>query len=190
MRAVSLVLIAGFLSLAAASAEAASINPNPVNETRAAGAPGGALNANVTALSVSGNIAIFQLSVVTGSVTGVDIGMLLSTLTPPPAPTLVLVTGAAFEVGSGTGGTASIGGGGTQAQFDFSSVIGAGGTSQAMRVTFSSAIPTGYFGTVNFDNGYVTTKNYQVVAPEPAGLVLAGLALGALAAVRRRRASD
>ena len=188
MRAFSLVLIAGFLSLATVSAEAASINPNPVNETRAAGAPGGSLNANLSAISVTGNTAIFQLSVVTGSVTGIDIGMLLSTLTPPPAPTLVLVTGASFAGATGTGGTASLGGGGTQAQFDFSSVIGAGGSSRQLVVTFASAIPTGYFGTVNFDNGYVTTKNYQVVAPEPAGLVLAALALGGLSALRRRRA--
>ena len=174
MRAVSLVLIAGVLSLVAPSAHAALINPNPVNETRAAGAPGGSLNANLTALSIVGNVATFQLSVVTGSVTGIDVGMLLNNLASPSA--FDFVVGAAFAGATGTGGTSSLAAGGTQAQFDFTSAIGAGGSSRQLVVTFASAVPTGYFGTVNFDNGFVTTKSYQVL-PEPMALALLGLGL-------------
>jgi hypothetical protein len=185
MRAVSLVLIAGVLSLAAPSAHAALINPNPVNETRTAGAPGGSLNANLTALSIVGNVATFQLSVVTGSVTGIDVGMLLNNL---GSPTLFdFVVGAAFAGATGTGGTSSLAAGGTQAQFDFTSAIGAGGSSRQLVVTFASAVPTGYFGTVNFDNGFVTTKSYQVL-PEPMALALLGLGL-LLAGVALRRSA-
>ena len=183
MRAVSLVLIAGFLSLATATAQAASITPNPLNETRAAGAPGGSLNANLSPVSVTGNSATFQLTVVTGSITGIDIGMIMNSLSTPTI--LNLVTGASFA-GAGTGGTATIGGGGTQAQFDFSSVIPAGGSARQLVVTFASPIQVGFFGTANFDNGFVTTRSYQVVAPEPMAIVLMGLALGGLAAARRR----
>jgi len=177
MRAVCRVLCAGVLLLVAANASAALINPNPVNETRAAGSPGGSLSANVTALSIVGNIATFQLSVVTGSVTGIDIGMLLNNLSTPSV--FDFVTGASFAGATGTGGTASLGGGGTQAQFDFATVITAGGTSRQMVVTFASAVPTGYFGTVNFDNGLITTKSYQVL-PEPMALGLLALGLGVL----------
>ena len=88
MRAFSLVLIAGLLSLATVSAQAASITPNPVNETRGPADPGGSLDANLTALSVTGNTATFELSVVAGSITGIDIGMLLDNLT---VPTLSLI---------------------------------------------------------------------------------------------------
>jgi hypothetical protein len=186
MRALSRVLIAGFLSLVAVSANAASISPNPVNETRGAGSPGGSLNANLTALSITGNTATFQLSVVTGSVTGIDVGMLLNSISTPSV--FNFVTGASFA-GSGTGGTASLSAGGTQAQFDFSSVIGAGGTSRQLVVTFTSPIQVGFFGTANFDNGFATTKSFQVVAPEPTALVLMGLALGGVAAARRRTAA-
>jgi hypothetical protein len=122
MRVVSLVLIA-LLSLTAASVDAASISPNPVNETRDAGSPGGSLNANLVALSVTPGTATFQLSIVTGSVTGI--------------------------------------------------------------VTFRSAIQVGFFGTVNFDNGFITTQSYQVV-PEPRTLAFTGLALALWTAARRR----
>lgn len=183
MRALSLVLIAGFLTLATASAEAMSITPNPVTEVRSAGSPGGSLSASVSPVSISGSTAIFQVAVATGSITGIDIGMLLNDLSAPT--TFNFVTGASFA-GSGVGGTSSIGGGGSQAQFDFSTVIGAGQSSRQLVVTFASPIQADFFGSVNFDNGFVTTKTYQVTAPEPAALVLLGLALGGLAAVRRR----
>ncbi|HTO54399.1 MAG TPA: PEP-CTERM sorting domain-containing protein [Myxococcota bacterium] len=160
-----------------------SISPNPVSEVRTAGAPGGSLSANVSELSISGNVATFQLTVVTGSIVGIDIGMLLNNLGSPTV--LDLVTGASFAGTSGTGGTASLGGGGTQAQFDFTSAIGAGQSSKQLVVTFASAVPTGFFGSVNFDNGFVTTKTYQVL-PEPGVLSLFGLALAGLA---RRRAA-
>jgi len=183
MRAVSLVLIAGLSWVAAGSAEALSISPNPVSEVRGSGAPGGSLSANLSAVSLSGNTAIFQLSVVTGSITGIDIGMLMNSLTAPTA--FNFVTGASFA-GTGIGGTSSLAAGGTQAQFDFSSVIGAGQVSQQLVVTFASPIQVTWGGTANFDNGYVTTRQYNVVAPEPVTLVLMGLALGGLAAARRR----
>ena len=181
MRAVSLVLIAGFLSLATVSAEAMTISPNPVNETRSASAPGGTLNANLSAVSVSGNVATFQLSVVTGSVTGIDVGMLLNSLSAPTA--FNMATGATFA-GTGIGGTSAVVSG--VAQFDFTGVIGAGQSSRQLVVTFASPVAVSYFGSVNFDNGFITTKTYQVI-PEPMTLALAGLALGGLSALRRRR---
>ena len=182
MRTVSRVVVAGFLSLFAASAQAGLINPNPVSELRDANAPGGSLSANVMALSIVGNTATFQLSVVTGSITGIDVGMLLNNLTTPSA--FDFVTGASFAGATGTGGTSSVAAGGTQAQFDFTSAIGAGGSSRQLVVTFASAVPTGYFGTANFDNGYVTTKSYQVV-PEPMALALLALLLGGATLGRR-----
>jgi hypothetical protein len=182
MRAISRVVVAGVLSLVAASAQAGLINPNPVPEVRGSGSPGGSLSANLTALSIVGNIATFQLSVVTGSVTGIDVGMLLNSLSSPSA--FDFVSAASFAGSTGTGGTASVAAGGTQAQFDFSSAITAGGSSKQLVVTFVSAVPTSYFGTVNFDNGFVTTESYQV--PEPMALALLGLCLGGLAGLCRR----
>ncbi|HTO09754.1 MAG TPA: PEP-CTERM sorting domain-containing protein [Myxococcota bacterium] len=185
MRRISRVLVLGLFSLVAGSARAGLINPNPVSEVRGASAPGGSLSADVTALSIVGNTATFQLSVVTGSVTGVDLGMLLNSLSAPT--TYDFVSGASFAGSTGTGGTASVGGGGTQAQFDFTTPVLAGQSSKQLVVTFVSAVPTGYFGSVNFDNGFVTTKSYQV--PEPAALALLGLWLGGLSGLRRRAES-
>lgn len=184
MRAVSLLVLAAGLWLFAAPAHALSIAPNPVNETRAAGAPGGSLNANLSALSISGNTATFQLSVVTGSITGIDVSMLLNSLTTPTA--FNFVTGASFA-GAGVGGTAAIASGGSAANFDFSNVIGAGQSSRQLVVTFANPILTTWAGTANFDNGFVTSKSYTLVVPEPLSLALAGLGLAAIA-LRRRTA--
>ena len=185
MRAVSLLAVGLGVWLLAAPAHALSITPNPVNETRGAGASGGSLNANLSALSVSGNTAVFQLSVVTGSITGIDVSMLLNSIAAPSA--FNFVTGAAFA-GSGIGGTAAVAAGGGAANFDFSSVIGAGQSSRQLVVTFANPILATWQGTANFDNGFITSKQYTVTAPEPASVALAGLALGALAAARRRSA--
>ena len=185
MRAVSLVAIAAGIWLFAAPAHALSITPNPVNETRSAGAPGGSLNANLSELSISGNTLTFQLSVVTGSITGIDVSMLLNNLAAPSA--FNFVTGASFA-GSGVGGTAAVAAGGSAANFDFSSAIGAGQSSRQLVVTFASPILVTWAGTANFDNGFVTSKSYTVVAPEPASFALAGLGLAALATLRRRTA--
>jgi len=182
MRIISRAVVAGLLSLVAGSAQALSITPNPVSEVRGSGASGGSLSANLTEVSIVGNVITFQLSVVTGSVTGIDVGMLLNSISSPSA--FDFVTGASFAGSTGTGGTASVGGGGSQAQFDFTSAIPAGGSSKQLVVTYASAVPTGYFGSVNFDNGFVTTKTFQV--PEPAALALLGLCLGGLAGLRRR----
>jgi hypothetical protein len=182
MRIMSSLIVAGVLSAVAAPAQALSINPNPVSEVRGSSSPGGSLSANLTALSIVGNAATFQLSVVTGSVTTIDVGMLLNNLSSPSA--FDFVTGASFAGSSGTGGTASFTT--SQAVFTFSSAIGAGGTSRQLVVTFASAVPTGYFGSVNFDNGFVTTKTYQV--PEPLALAFLGLCLGGLGGLRRRAA--
>src|SRR5262245_48938605 len=164
MRAVSVLAVAAAICLFAAPAHALSISPNPVNETRGAGASGGSLNANLTALSIVGNTATFQLSVVTGSITGIDISMLLNSIAAPSA--FNFVTGASFA-GSGIGGTSSFTT--SQASFDFSSVIGAGQSSRQLVVTFTSPILATWQGTANFDNGFITTKQYTVVAPEPLG---------------------
>ena len=182
MRAVSFFAVAVGVWLSAAPAHALSIAPNPVNETRAAGAPGGSLDANLSALSITGNTATFQLSVVTGSITGIDVSMLLNSLTTPTA--FNIVTGASFA-GSGIGGTSAISAGGGAAQFDFSSVIGAGQSSRQLVVTFANPILATWQGTATFDNGFATSKSYTVVAPEPASLVLACLGLAALATRRR-----
>jgi hypothetical protein len=186
MRAVSLVLITGLLWGAAGSAQALSITPNPLSEVRGSGAPGGSLSASLSPVNITGNTATFQLSVVTGSITGIDIGMLMNSLTAPTS--FNFVTGASFA-GAGTGGTSSIASGGTQAQFDFSSAIGAGGSSRQLVVTFASPIQVTWGGTANFDNGFVTTRQYNVVAPEPVTLALMGLGLGGLALSRRRIAA-
>jgi PEP-CTERM motif-containing protein len=182
MRAISRLFVAGVLSLVAASAQATLINPNPVSEVRGSGSPGGSLSADVTALSIVGNTATFQLSVVTGSVTAIDLGMLLNNISSPTA--FDFVTGASFAGSTGTGGTTSIAGGGTQANFVFTSAVAAGGSSKQLVVTFASPVPTGYFGSVIFDNGFATTKTYQV--PEPYVLALLGICLGGLAGLRRR----
>ena len=182
MRAVSAALCACLVWAVAVTAGATSISPNPVTEVRGSGASGGSLSASLSAVSVSGNQATFQLSVSTGSITGIDVGMLLNSLSAPSA--FDFVTGASFATGAGTGGTATVGGGGTQAQFDFSSAIGVGGTARKLVVTFASPIPVGYFGSVNFDNGFVTTKTYAVV-PEPFALTLVGVGLAAAALARR-----
>ena len=184
MRAVSLLALAAGLWLFASPAHALSINPNPLNETRAAGAPGGSLDANLSALSVVGNTATFQLSVVTGSITGIDISMLLNSLTTPTA--FNFVTGASFA-GAGIGGTSAVASGGSAANFDFSSVIGAGQSSRQLVVTFASPIQTTWAGTANFDNGFVTSKSYSVVVPEPLSTALLGLGIAAIA-LRRRTA--
>jgi len=180
MRAVSLLALATGFWLIAAPAHALSITPNPINETRAAGAPGGSLNANLSALSVSGNTATFQLSVVTGSITGIDVSMLLNSLTTPSA--FNFVTGASFA-GAGIGGTSSFTS--SQAAFDFSTPIGAGQSSRQLLVTFTATVQPTWAGTVNFDNGFATSKSYTVVVPEPLGLALAGLGLAALGLRRR-----
>ena len=186
MRAVSLLALAAGIWLFASPAHALSITPNPVNETRGAGASGGSLNANLTEFSISGNTATFQLSVVTGSITGIDISMLLNSLS---APTIFnFVTGASFA-GAGIGGTSGVAAGGTAANFDFSSVIGAGQSSRQLVVTFANPIVATRVGNVTFDNGFATTKSYTVLAPEPASLALAGLGLAAIAVLRRRTAS-
>jgi hypothetical protein len=176
MRAVSLLALAAGLWLFAAPAHALSITPNPVNETRAPGAPGGSLDANLSALSVVGNTATFQLSVVTGSITGIDVSMLLNSLTTPTA--FNFVTGASFA-GAGIGGTSSFTT--SQASFDFSSVIGAGQSSRQLVVTFANPILATWAGTANFDNGFATSKSYTVVVPEPLGFALAALGLAAIA---------
>jgi len=183
MRAVSLLAIAAGIWLVAAPAHALSITPNPINETRTAGAPGGSLNANLTELSIVGNTLTFQLSVVTGSITGIDVSMLLNNLAAPSA--FDFVTGASFA-GSGIGGTAGVAAGGSAANFDFSSVIGAGQSSRQLVVTFAGPIPVTWAGTVNFYNGFATSKSYTVVAPEPVSVALVGLGLAALGALRRR----
>lgn len=183
MRAVSLALFSGLLWVAAVSAQAMSITPNPVVEVRGSGSPGGSLSASLTAVSMSGSQAVFQLSVTTGSITGIDVGMLVNSLA---SPTLFdFVTGASFLTGSGTGGTATIAAGGTQAQFAFTSAIGPGASTRALVVTFASAIHTSWQGTVNFDNGFATTRSYTVV-PEPLPLALLGTGLSALALARRK----
>lgn len=182
MRIISRLIVAGVLSTLAASAQALSITPNPVSEVRGPSSPGGSLTANLTELSIVGNTATFQLSVVTGSVTAIDLGMLLNNLSSPS--TFDFVSTASFSGSTGTGGTASVTGGGSAGHFAFTSPVTAGQSSRQLVVTFVSAVPTGYFGSVNFDNGFVTTKTYQV--PEPMALALLGLCLGGLAGLRRR----
>ncbi|HTO70053.1 MAG TPA: PEP-CTERM sorting domain-containing protein [Myxococcota bacterium] len=185
MRTVAGLLCLGLVWGAGVSAQAMSIAPDPVTEVRTSGAPGGSLSASLQEVSISGNQAVFQLSVAAGSITGIDVGMLLNSLGSPTA--FDFVTGASFGAGSGIGGTASVAAGGTQAQFDYSSAVGVGAASRSLIVTFASAVPVGYFGSVNFDNGYVTTKTYSIV-PEPGALALLGFALASAAFARRRSA--
>ncbi|HXZ86287.1 MAG TPA: PEP-CTERM sorting domain-containing protein [Myxococcota bacterium] len=182
MRTVWLVLFSSLLWVAGAWAQAMSISPNPVTEVRGSGSPGGSLSASLAAVSVSGNQAVFQLSVVTGSITGIDVGMLMNSIASPSL--FDFVAGASFAAGSGIGGTASVASGGTQAQFAFASVVGAGAATRPLVVTFASAIPTSWQGTVNFDNGFATTHTFTVV-PEPLSLALLGAGLSALALARR-----
>lgn len=182
MRVVCIGLLAGVLCLGAGSAQALSITPNPVHEGRAAGSPGGSLSADLSAVSVSGNTATFQVTVSTGTITGIDISMLFDDIDLPTSFDFVI--GASFA-GSGVGGTAAVAPGGSEAQFDFATPIAAGQSSRQLVVTFASPIPLGWEGAVDFDNGYATTERYAVSAPEPVGLVLLGAGLGALAFARR-----
>lgn len=185
MRGICIGLLAGALWLAAGTAHALSIDPNPVQELRGAGSPGGSLSADLVALSVEGNVAVFELSVTTGTVTGIDISMLFDDLDLPTA--FDFVTGAAFA-GSGIGGTATVSAGGTEAQFDFAGGgVSAGQTSRQLVVTFGSPIQLRWEGAVDFDNGYATTRRYAVTesAAEPALLLLLGVGLAGVALVRK-----
>jgi hypothetical protein len=182
MRGISIGLLAGVLWLGAGTAHALSIDPNPIHAERGAGSPGGSLSADLYAVSIEGNTAIFQLSVTSGTVTGIDISMLFDSFALPTV--FDFVTGASFA-GTGIGGTATVAGGGTEAQFDFAGGIGAGQTSRQLVVTFALPIEVGFVGGVDFDNGYATTLQYAVEAPEPALVLLLGLGLGAFAFVRR-----
>lgn len=176
------LVLAGGLGLVPGVAQALTIDPNPIHEGRGAGSPGGSLSADLYALSVEGNTAIFQLSVASGTVTGIDISMLFDSFALPTV--FDFVTGASFS-GTGIGGTATVAGGGTEAQFDFAGGIGPGQTSGQLVVTFALPIEIGFVGGVDFDNGYATTRQYAVEAPEPAVLLMLGLGLGAFAFVRR-----
>jgi hypothetical protein len=182
MRGIYVGLLAGVLWLGAGTAQALSIDPDPVHEARAAGAPGGSLSADLYAVSVEGNTAIFQLYVTSGTVTGIDISMLFDSFGLPTV--FDFVTGASLT-GSGVDGTATVGAGGSEAQFDFAGGVGAGQFSRQLVVTFLLPIEVGFVGAVDFDNGYATTAQYSVTAPEPAALLLLGLGLGAFALVRR-----
>jgi hypothetical protein len=184
MRSFCVGLLAGalWLGLGAGTARALSIDPNPLTEVRGSGAPGGSLSASLYAVSVEGNTAVFQLSVTTGTVTGIDVSMLFDSFTVPTV--LDFVTGAAFA-GTGIGGTAVVGPGGAEAQFDFAGGIGPGQTSRQLVVTFALPIQIGFVGAIDFDNGNATTRQYAVEAPEPAALALFALGLGGFVLVRR-----
>ncbi len=184
MRGICIGLLAGALCLGAGSAQALSIDPNPVHIERTAGDPGGSLSADLYAISITGNTAIYQVSVSLGTITGIDIGMLFDDLDAPSA--FNFIAGAAVG-GGGVGGTAGIGFGNAEAQFDFAGGINAGQTSAQLIVTFASDVTLGWEGSVDFDNGYASTERYAVAAsaPEAGALLLLGLSLGGLALVRR-----
>jgi hypothetical protein len=182
MRGICIGLLAGVLWLGAGTAQALSIDPNPIHEERSAGSPGGSLSAYLYAGNVTGNTAAFQLYVESGIVTGIDISMLFDDFALPTV--LNFVTGASLQ-GEGVATTITIAPAGTEAQFDFTTGVGPGQWSHLLVVTFALPIEIGFVGAVDFDNGYATTRQYSVEAPEPAALLLLGLGLGAFALVRR-----
>jgi hypothetical protein len=180
----ALVLAAALFAFAG-TASALSINPNPIAETRAAGSPGGSLSASLSLVNITGNTATFQLAVSTGTLSRIDISMLFDNIAAPTG--FDFVVGASFGAGSGVGGgTATVAAGGSEAQFVFAAGgVTAGNSSRPLVVTFASPILATWQGAVDFDNGYVTTRQYSVAVPEAGSLLLLGLALGAGALARR-----
>ena len=187
MRKVMMAMAAVGLWLGASTALAASIDPNPATEVRGSGAPGGPLEASVSLISLEGDTATLQLSVVSGVVTGINISMLFDDLLAPSA--FNFVGSANLLAGTGdVAGNAGVGAGNSEAQFSFGAGVGAGQTSDQFQVHWLSPAAIGWQGTVEFDNGYASSVQFTVTdsVPEPTALLGLGTALALLGLVRRR----
>lgn len=179
------VALAAGMAFLSGSAAALSITPDPIHQERLSGAPGGALDADVDVLSISGSTIEFQLTVHTGSLLRLDFSFLGSP--DLGGPTFNFTTGGSVS-GAGIGGTATDVFG-TEVQVVFDESVDAGESTGVITIGFASAVGDGYQGAITFDNGYALDETYDIVAvPEAGTLLLLGAALASLRSRRRTRA--
>ncbi|MGH0037978.1 MAG: PEP-CTERM sorting domain-containing protein [Myxococcota bacterium] len=181
MRPLVSAIAVAFL-LFAGPAAALSINPDPVNETRGGGDPGGPLDADVNLISISGDTMTLQLSVNSGTITQIDVSMLFDSISLPTLFSFVSsasTNGATGDVGATAINVVN------EAQFLMNAPVTAGQTSDELVIQFDAAIPVSWEGGITFDNGFASDQTYAVT-PEPGTLMLMGFGLAGLV-VRRRR---
>lgn len=175
MRKCLLALGAAAVLLVAGSAQALTITPNPVNQTR------GSLDADVHLISLSGDTLVLQVSVTSGSLQAVNV----SFLTDPGFTPVSYVASASTNGGTGDVGATAVNAI-VEAQFSFLAPIGAGQTSDELVIQYDALLQAGWMGSIALDDGQTVGSNFSIVAvPEPA-LALLLLAAGGLLGMRTR----
>lgn len=178
MRKILLALAAAALLplLPAGAAQALSITPNPVNQTR------GSLDADVYLVSIAGDTLTLQVSVNAGSLVGLDVSLLSD-----GGSGVSLISSAGSNAGTGDVG-ATVVNVLTEAQYTFSAAIGAGQTSDELVIQYDMPLQAGWSGSLGLDDGAIVGSSFSIVAvPEPALGLLLGAALLGAGALRRMR---
>jgi hypothetical protein len=183
MRVLSAVFVAASLLLGAGAGQALSISPNPVNQVRLDQNSQVTLDADVFLISISGDTMTLQVSVTTGSLTGLDVSMLFDDLGLPSL--FSFVTGASTVPGTGDEAANALAVP-TEAAFLFPSWVDAGETSDYLVIQFDAPIQLGWEGGFTFDTGLAIDSFYTIV-PEPGVALLLAGGLSLLARTRRRR---